>query len=83
MPHKATSRTTQDEDDKAEVAVLAVVLSEHPALMTLAEIAGEVDDADAADRGVHRLVGVGLLRREGESVIPTRAALRFSRLVQW
>lgn len=30
MPHKATCPTTQDEDDKAEVAVLAVVLSEHP-----------------------------------------------------
>ena len=83
MQEKGICPTTLDEDDKAEVAVLAVVLSEHPALMTFDEVAGEVDDADAADRAVHRLVGVGLLRREGESVIPTRAALRFSRLVQW
>jgi hypothetical protein len=83
MHDKATWETTQDEDDKTEVAVLAVVLSEHPALMTFEEVAGEVDDADAADNAVHRLVRVGLLRREGGLVIATRAALRFSRLVQW
>jgi hypothetical protein len=32
---------------------------------------------------VRDLIGVGLLRREGATVLPTRAALHFERLESW
>jgi hypothetical protein len=73
------------EDRKAERAVLALVLYEHPNRLTLADVRLALDpdrpDAtDAADRAVRELVVVGLLRRDGEFVVPTRAALYFERL---
>jgi hypothetical protein len=73
-------------DDKmTQAAVLNLVLDEHPAQLTVAEISREIvgnnpDFAgrDAIDRAVRDLVGVGLLTRIDTAVAPTRA-LRYVR----
>ena len=57
--------------------VLALVLHEHPAQLTGDEPGREVGSGDTTARAVEELVAVGLLRRDGEAVLPTRAALRF------
>jgi hypothetical protein len=71
-----------NDDARAQRAVLSLVLAEHPAQLTIFELAREVsrDESDAAERAIRDLVGVGLLRCEGASVLPTRAALHFDRL---
>jgi hypothetical protein len=61
-------------------AVLALVLAEHPTLLTLGDLAMEIEDEDGVGDAVRDLVSVGLLRREGDSVLPTRAALTFDRI---
>jgi hypothetical protein len=54
-----------------------LVLYEHPRELTARELREEIgDDARGA---IVDLLAVGLLRREGESVRPTRAALSFHR----
>jgi hypothetical protein len=75
-------RTTAEEDAKWERAVLAVVLSSHPAQITEAELVRELADdpddfatRDGAVRAIGDLVGVGLLHRSGDFVLPTRAAI--------
>jgi hypothetical protein len=40
----------------------------------------DFSQADAHDRAVRDLVAAGLLRREGDSIIPTRAAMHFYKL---
>jgi hypothetical protein len=81
MQHKASQRSATERDDEGtQRAVLALVLHEHPALLGLSEVEREVDQGDATQRAVRDLVGAGLLRREGASVLPTLAALRFDRL---
>ncbi len=64
-----------------------LVLAMHPDHFTLDELiremtAGSHDFAerDAVERAVRDLVGAGLLRRCGELVLPTRAAVHFHRL---
>ena len=66
---------------------MAVILIEHPSRLAISELSralsGDPDEfagKDAVDRAVQELVGAGLLRREGEVVAPTRAALYFQRL---
>jgi hypothetical protein len=58
-------------------AVLALVLDEHPDQLTADDLEREVGGAEQA---IYDLAAVGLLRRQGESVLPTRAALHFERL---
>jgi hypothetical protein len=72
----------RSDDARTQRAVLSLVLHEHPAQLTIFELAREVsrDEGDAAERAIRDLVGVGLLRCEGASVLPTRAALHFDRL---
>lgn len=67
-------------DQGTQGAVMALVLAEHPTLLTLGDLMMEIDDEDAVFRAVRDLVAVGLLRREGSSVLATRAALTFDRL---
>jgi hypothetical protein len=57
---------------------------EHPALLTGEELCRELlvdrqdfSQTDAHDRAVRDLIAAGLLRREGDSIIPTRAAVHF------
>ncbi len=82
------SWTPASEDAATESAVLQRVLDLHPILVTLAElvreISGEAPDfaeRDAIERAVRDLTGAGLLHRHDTFVIPTRAALRFSELL--
>ncbi|HEU4707013.1 MAG TPA: hypothetical protein VFS64_07500 [Solirubrobacterales bacterium] len=82
------SRTTWAEDETMESAVLRQLLDLHPTRLTLEELLREVGgsggsfaDRDAVQRAVRELVGAGLLHRGEELVAPTRAALRFSELL--
>lgn len=81
-------RTTWAEDETMESAVLRQLLDLHPARLTLEELAREVAgnggsfaERDAVERAVRDLTGTGLLHRGEEFVAPTRAALRFSELL--
>lgn len=80
--------TTAAEDDATEVAVLQHVLSLHPTQVTLAELIRELSggaagfrERDAIERAVRDLVATGLLHHREGFVLPTRAALRFSQLL--
>jgi predicted transcriptional regulator len=61
-------------------AVLEFVLAERETILTFRDLAMEFDREEAAARAVRDLVAVGLLRREGGSVLPTRAAIHYDRL---
>lgn len=85
---KDESRTTWAEDEAMESAVLRELLDLHPTRLTLEEVAREVAgnggsfaERDAIERAVRQLSGAGLLHRGEEFVAPTRAALRFSELL--
>jgi hypothetical protein len=73
-------------DTKAERVVLAFLLKEHPAQLTIPELSLALnadpgfDSNDAVERAVRELVGAGLLYCCGGFVLPTRAALYFARL---
>jgi predicted transcriptional regulator len=67
-------------DAASQRAVLSLVLNEHPACLASDEISREIGVGDAVARALRDLTGVGLLRQEGASVLPTRAALHFDRL---
>lgn len=79
--------TNRDEDEAVESAVLHQLLDLHPAQLTLEELKREMGggrefaDRDALERAVRDLAAVGLVHRGAEFVIPTRAALRFSDLL--
>ncbi len=82
------SKTTLAEDESVEAAVLQQLLELHPTRLTLAELARELGgghsgfaEHDAVQRAVRDLSAVGLLHRGGDFVEPTRAALRFSDLL--
>lgn len=82
-------RPTAEEDDQVERAVLGHVLHLHPIELTLAELLREMAPAktgfqgtDAIERAVRELVAVGLLHREGETIRPSRSALRFGELFE-
>ncbi len=74
--------STEGEDAQTQQAVMAFVLDQHPATLTICEIAREMSggEGDEAERAIRDLVGAGLLRCEGASVLPTRAALHLTRL---
>ena len=80
--------TNRAEDEAVESAVLHQLLDLHPAQLTLEELKREMGgerefaDRDALERAVRDLAAVGLVHRGGtEFVVPTRAALRFSDLL--
>ncbi|MGD9737319.1 MAG: hypothetical protein AB7V58_17180 [Solirubrobacterales bacterium] len=86
-PDTRNEATTVQRDTAIETGVLALVLSRHPAQLTLAELIREMADdpgefrqVDAINRAVRDLGGVGLLNRNGEFLVPSQAALRFNRL---
>ncbi len=76
------AKSTTEEDVQAQRAVLAVVLDQHPAVLTSLELIRELgsEEADRFTRAIRDLGGAGLLRGESESVLPTRAALHFDSL---
>jgi hypothetical protein len=80
-------QSTGEEDAAVEAAVLRQVLVLHPAQVTLAELVREIAsdpdafaERDAIERAVRELAHAGLLHRNGEFVLPSRAALRFNEL---
>lgn len=76
------------EDDALQNAVLMQVLALHPGQLGFDELRREIvggedqtfEERDAFECAVRDLTGAGLLRREGKSVLPTRAAMRFQEL---
>jgi Arc/MetJ family transcription regulator len=88
MEESDDSRTTMEEDEAVESAVLMRALDLHPSRVTVAELvrdlAGEqagFGERDAIERAVRDLSGAGLLHCTDEFVLPTRAALRFDELL--
>jgi hypothetical protein len=82
------SQTNLAEDEGVESAVLRQLLDLYPTRLTLAELVrelggdrGEFAERDAVERAVRDLSAVGLLHRGTELIEPTRAALRFSDLL--
>jgi hypothetical protein len=81
-------RTPAEEDARAEAAVLRWLLALHPVQITFDEVLREVceepDDfaqRDAIERAVRDLTIAGLVHRNGEFVVPSRAALRLDELL--
>jgi hypothetical protein len=79
---------TREGDIATESAVLHLILDLHPTLLTVSELTREIageqagfPEQDAVQRAVRDLSGAGLLHRRDEFAIPTRAALRFSELL--
>lgn len=76
------------EDKATEAAVLRHLLALYPVQLTHKElereIAGEEVDfalVDAVERAVSELTAAGLAHRNGEVVLPSRAALRLDELL--
>jgi hypothetical protein len=76
------------EDAATESAVLQQALELHPVQVTVAELVREVGGEspdfarrDAIERAIRDLASVGLMHSHGAFVMPTRAALRFSELL--
>lgn len=78
--HDHGTPSNSDSDWMTQLSVLSFVLTQHPALLAAEEVERECGAGDAVERALHDLTGVGLLRREGATVFPTRAALHFDRL---
>lgn len=82
------SRTPAAADAATESAVLQQLLDLHPIQLTAAELVRELGgetpgfgERDAIERAIRDLTGAGLLHGHEGFVIPTRAALRFSELL--
>jgi predicted transcriptional regulator len=82
------TRPTWVEDESVESAVLRQLLELHPTRLTMDELSLEISggrsgfaERDAVERAVRDLAATGLLHRGDEFVAPTRAALRFSELL--
>jgi hypothetical protein len=82
------TRTPAEDDAVVEGAVLRLLLELHPAPISFEELlreiaAGAADFAqrDALERAVRDLAATGLLHRNGDLVLPSRAAVRFDELL--
>ncbi len=79
--------TPAERDERDQAAVLRLVLLLHPHPLTLDELVRETTAAslefaerDRIERAVRSLVEGGLIRRHGDLVLPTRAAVLFYEL---
>ncbi len=73
------------EDLRTERAVLALLLDQHPTRLRADELPFALDakdfaEKDAVTRAVRELIGSGLVHRDAECVVPSRAAIRFDQL---
>jgi hypothetical protein len=79
QPNPIPGETNDARDRRHEAAVLALVLRLHPTHLTerelLLSVLAEGPEVDAYERAICDLVSYGLLRREGESILPTLAAI--------
>jgi hypothetical protein len=76
-----------DQDAKTELAVLAFLLDEHPAQLTIPEVSRALNAGaesfgafDAVERAIRQLDSAGLIHCKGGFALPTRAALYLARL---
>lgn len=81
-------RNPSAEDKTIEAAVLRQLLALYPVQLTLEELTHEVaseeadfTSKDAVGRAVRELNAAGLVHRNGEVVLPSRAALRLDELL--
>jgi hypothetical protein len=81
--------TTAPGDDHAEATVLREVVFLYPESLTLEELIRQMTaastafpDIDQVQRAVRELTAAGLLHRNGDLVLPTRAAVRFQELAE-
>lgn len=87
MQDKAKSAGTVGEDRRHERAVLVHVIAAHPNTLRLSDLirefggSDEFSERDAVERAVRDLVGGGLLFRCEGAVLPTRAALYASEVL--
>jgi hypothetical protein len=70
----------QEESERFEREVLALVLVEHPLRLTLRELQKILGRPQQVESAVEALVGAGVLSREGDDVVPTPAAIRFNEM---
>ncbi|HMJ73297.1 MAG TPA: hypothetical protein VK471_08055 [Solirubrobacterales bacterium] len=82
------TRSPSAQDTTIEAAVLRQLLALHPVQLTVGELSREIGgeaggfaQIDAVERAVRELATVGLAHRNGEIVIPSRAALRLDELL--
>lgn len=82
------NQTPAGNDTATEAAVLQQLLFLYPAQVSFGELLREIADEpdrfeqrDGVERAVRELGAAGLLRREGELVLPTLAALRCDELL--
>ena len=86
-PADAGDPTTAESDLMVESAVLERVLEVHPAHLCREELVielgedADLDRRDAVGRAVHALACAGLLHIRDDLITPTRAALRFSEIL--
>lgn len=80
-------RSPSEEDEDLEAVTLMAVLERHPSLLAVEELCREVAEnpsdplaQNAARNAIGELVRAGLLRRTGDLVLPTRAAVRIKEL---
>lgn len=88
MEGSPDTRSNRDEDAELESAVLQLLLDLHPARLTMGELVREIAGErpgfaarDALERAVRDLAAAGLVHRGEALVEPSRAALRFSQLL--
>jgi DNA-binding HxlR family transcriptional regulator len=81
-------RTPAEDDAAVESAVLQLLLALHPAQVSFDELlreigGGECDFAqrDGLERALRDLAAAGLLHRNGNLVLPSRAAVRCDELL--
>jgi hypothetical protein len=80
-------RTPAEADTRTEATVLRWLLAQHPIQITFDELLRDVceepegfAERDALERAIRELTTSGLVHRNGEFVVPSRAALRFDEL---
>ncbi|HSP55686.1 MAG TPA: hypothetical protein VLS25_08860 [Dehalococcoidia bacterium] len=86
-PGTAEPPTPEVQDLRDQAIVLMQVLSDWPVHLTTDDLVREIvadpgnfAERDRVTRAVRDLAGAGLVLRGGSLVLPTRAALHFSRL---
>jgi hypothetical protein len=80
-------RSPTAEDDRLQAAMLTLLLLEHPAGLSIAEVATALREdrsasgRDRIERAANELAAHGLANRQGELVIASRSAVRFDHLL--
>ena len=71
------------EDERAQRAILALVMATHPHYRTMAEVSREIGNKEAVERAVRKLSDYGLVRLHGHTLLLTDAAFHCHRLDAW